>query len=176
MFDRKVILYIACSLDGYIAKPNDDLSFLDSVQKDGEDYGYNSFIQNIDTVILGRKTYDWVMKQVSEFPHADKTTYVITKTPKAPIGKTSFYTGNVSDLIVKLKNEPGKHIFIDGGAAIVNLLLRSGSIDELIISMIPVLLGSGTGLFEDGRPEQGLKLISAKSYDSGLVQLYYKKN
>lgn len=71
--NRKVILYIATSLDGYIAKPNDDLSFLSLVQKEGEDYGYANFEKTIDTVILGRKTYDWVTKAVRHFPHADKT-------------------------------------------------------------------------------------------------------
>lgn len=85
MSERKVILYIATSLDGYIAKPNDDLSFLSVVQRDGEDYGYVDFIKSVDTVILGRKTYDWVMTQVPEFPHADKNSYVITRTPRADI-------------------------------------------------------------------------------------------
>lgn len=81
------------SLDGYIAKHNDDLSFLSIVQEDGEDYGYSDFIKSVDTVILGRKTYDWVMKQVSKFPHSDKETYVITRTSKPDIGKTRFYDG-----------------------------------------------------------------------------------
>ncbi|MEI7504924.1 MAG: dihydrofolate reductase, partial [Paludibacter sp.] len=72
--NRKVILYIAMSLDGYIAKPNDDLSFLSMVQQEGEDYGYTDFVNTVDTVIMGRKTYDWVMTQVPEFPHNDKAT------------------------------------------------------------------------------------------------------
>src|SRR6187549_3243163 len=120
---RKVILYIACSLDGYIAKPNDDLSFLSIVQKEGEDYGYADFIKTIDTVILGRKTYDWVMTQVSEFPHVDKITYVITRTPKPALGKTIFYSGGLKDLVLRLKKESGENMFIDGGSEIVNELL-----------------------------------------------------
>ena len=75
---RKVILYIAASLDGYIAKSNDDLSFLNAVQREGEDYGYQEFMRSVDTVILGRKTYDWVMTQVEIFPHAELQTFVIT--------------------------------------------------------------------------------------------------
>jgi dihydrofolate reductase len=118
--NRKVTLYIAISLDGYIAKPNDDLSFLAIVEKEGEDYGYADIVNSIDTVIIGRKTYDWIMDQVPEFIHADKNTYVITRTAKESIGNTSFYTGNLKDLILKLKTEPGKDIFIDGGAEIVN--------------------------------------------------------
>ncbi len=173
---RKVILYIATSLDGYIAKPNDDLSFLSIVQKEGEDYGYNSFINSVDTVILGRKTYDWVMTQVSEFPHADKNTFVITRTAKPDTGNTSFYTGNLKELVLNLKTGLGKNIFIDGGAEIVNELLRENLIDEFIISVIPILVGNGTRLFKDGRPEQRLELISSKQFDSGLTQLHYKCN
>jgi dihydrofolate reductase len=171
---RKVILYIATSLDGYIAQPNDDLSFLSIVQKEGEDYGYNSFINSVDTVILGRKTYDWVMTQVSEFPHADKNTFVITRTVKPDTGNTSFYTGNLKELVLNLKSGLGKNIFIDGGAEIVNELLRENLIDEFIISVVPILVGNGTRLFKDGRPEQRLELISSKQFDSGLTQLHYK--
>jgi len=171
---RKLIVYIATSLDGYIAKPNDDLSFLNIVAKDGEDYGYQAFIETIDTVIVGRKTYDWVMKQVPEFPHADKNTYIITKTPKESIGKTAFYTGNLKDLVQKLKSEEGKHIFCDGGAEIVNLLLKDNLVDEIILSIIPILVGDGIKLFKDGRPEQKMNLISTKTFDKGLVQLHYQ--
>lgn len=173
--DRKVILYIATSLDGYIAKPNDDLSFLSIVQQDGEDYGYADFVKSVDTVILGRKTYDWVMTQVPEFPHADKNSFIITRTARPRIGKTNFYTDNLKDLILRLKNEQGKNIFIDGGAEIVNELLNQTLIDEFIISIIPILVGNGTKLFKDGRPEQKLELISTKQFDKGLTQLHYKR-
>lgn len=173
--DRKVILYIAASLDGYIAKPNDDLSFLSIVQQDGEDYGYSDFIKSVDTVILGRKTYDWVMTQVSEFPHADKDSYIITRTAKPSIGKTNFYTGKLKDLISKLKAGQGKNIFIDGGAEIVNELLKENLIDEFVISVISILVGNGTKLFKDGRPELKLELVSTKHFDKGLTQLHYKR-
>lgn len=170
---RKLILYIAASLDGYIAKPNDDLSFLEMVQEEGEDYGYVNFTQSIDTVILGRKTYDWVMKQVGEFPHADKEAYIITRTPAPSIGNTHFYTGDLEVLVAGLKQQEGKHIYCDGGAEIVNELLKKQLFDELIISVIPILLGAGTPLFKHGQPEQSLQLISAKSFNKGLVQLHY---
>lgn len=173
--DRKVILYIASSLDGYIAKPNDDLSFLSIVQQEGEDYGYANFVKSVDTVILGRKTYDWVMTQVPEFPHADKNSYIITRTAKPSIGKATFYTGKLKDLITKLKSEHGKNIFIDGGAEIVNELLKENLIDEFIISLIPILVGNGTKLFKDDRPELKLELVSTKQFDKGLTQLHYKR-
>ncbi len=174
--DRKVILYIAMSLDGYIAKPNDDLDFLSIVQKEGEDYGYTEFINSIDTVILGRKTYDWVMKQVSKFPHADKNVYIITRTPKSGIGKTEFYSGDLKELMIHLKGVGGKNIFIDGGAEVVNELLKQNLIDEFIISIIPILVGNGTRLFTEGRPEQKLKLVFTKQFDTGLAQLHYKRS
>lgn len=173
--NRKTILYIATSLDGYIAKPNDDLSFLTIVQKEGEDYGYNNFIKNIDTVIVGRKTYDWVMKQVIEFPHKNKNTFVITRTARPTIGNIQFYTGNIKKLITQLKSEKGKNIFIDGGAEIVNLLLNEDLIDEIVISIVPIIIGSGIKLFNDGCPEKKLNLLSSQQYKTGLVQLHYLK-
>lgn len=172
---RKVILYIAISLDGYIAKPNDDLSFLSIVQQDGEDYGYTNFIKSVDTVILGRKTYDWVMSQVPVFPHADKNTFIITRTARPGIGNTNFYTGKLVELISRLKTEQGKNVFVDGGSEIVNELLNENLIDEFIVSVIPILVGNGKKLFKDGRPEQKLELISTKQFEKGLTQLHYKR-
>jgi len=177
MSHRKIILYIAMSLDGYIAAPNDDLSFLDIVQVDGEDYGYTNFISSIDTVIIGRKTYDWVMTQVPEFPHADKLTYVITRTSRPSLGSTHFYTGSLAALVADLKAvDSKKHIFCDGGAEVVHALLKEAFIDELIISVIPTLLGDGTRLFQNGgRVQQSLELVSVKPFTSGLVQLHYRR-
>ena len=172
--DRKVIVYIACSLDGFIAKPQDDLSFLSLVEKEGEDYGYSDFIQTVDTVIMGRRTYDWVMNQVSEFPHADKDAYIITRTENPVKGKTKFYNGFLKALVQQLKSQPGKSIFCDGGGQIVNELLKDKLVDELIISIIPVLLGNGIPLFQNGRPEQLLTLASCRNFDSGLVQVHYR--
>lgn len=172
---RKTILYIAASLDGYIAKTGDNLDFLSIVEKEGEDYGYHNFISSVDTVILGRRTYDWVMAHVPEFVHADKTTFIVTRTPRPAIGNASFYTGDLNTLIAELKGKPGKNIFIDGGAQVVDMLLKEHLIDEMIISLIPILLGEGIRLFQDGRPEELQELVSTKQFDTGLVQLHYKK-
>lgn len=171
---RHVILYIAASLDGYIAKPGDDLSFLSIVQQEGEDYGYGDFIKTVDTVILGRKTFDWVMNAISTHPHPEKDTYVITRTPRPGFDRTTFYTGDLKELVADLKARPGAAIFCDGGAEIVHEFLSNNLLDELVVSVIPVLLGNGTRLFKDNRPEQHLSLVSARSYSSGLVQLWYK--
>lgn len=173
--NRKVILYIATSLDGYIAQPNDDLSFLSMVDQEGEDYGYADFIKSVDAVIVGRKTYDKVISMGFDFPHADKDTYVITRSPRQNVGSVKFYTGSIKTLVDKLKSAQGKNIFCDGGAEIVNELLKNNLIDEFIISIIPILVGSGTKLFMDGRPEQELQLVSVKSFEKGLTQLHYKR-
>lgn len=172
--NRKVVLFIAASLDGFIAKPNDDMEFLSIVEEEGQDYGYFEFVNSIDTVIMGRKTYDWVMKQVPEFPHADKKTYIITRTPKPDIGNIKFYTGDLKELILRLKQEKGKDIFIDGGAEIANLLMKENLIDEYIISVVPIVVGDGVRLFKEGLPEQKLNLISSKSFPKGLIQLHYQ--
>lgn len=175
MHPRKIILYIATSLDGYIAKPGDNLDFLSIVARKGEDYGYGAFIKTVDTVILGRRTYDWVMGQVDTFPHADKETYVVTRTAKPSRGKTHFYTGDLKELVIDLKKKDGKHIFVDGGAEVVHALMQDDLIDEYIISIIPIFVGDGIRLFKVGRPEVPLKLQSCTEYDSGLVQLRYTR-
>ena len=175
MNGKKVILYIAMSLDGYIAKPNDDLSFLSIVEKVGEDNGYSELLSQVDTIILGRKTYDWVIKQVGELPYKDKNVYIITKTLRPNKGKIVFYSGNLTELIHNLKIQNQKNILCEGGAEIVNELLRKDLIDERIISIIPILVGKGIRLFDENRPEQKLKLISVKTFETGLIQLHYKR-
>ena len=172
---RKVVLYIAASLDGYIAKPNDDLGFLSIVEQEGQDYGYADFVKTVDAVIVGRKTYDKVLSMGFDFPHAHKDAYIITRTPRQSIGSVKFYTGDLKQLVDRLKSESGKNIFCDGGGEIVNELLKDNLIDEFIISVIPILVGNGTKLFKDGRPEQKLELLSVKQFDKGLVQLHYKR-
>ena len=174
---RKLSVFIATSLDGYIAKPNNDLSFLKLVEKEGEDYGYAEFASTIDTIIIGRKTYDWVQKEIgtSHYDNGERDVYVITRTERPSVGRVKFYTGDITELVRKLKTENGKNIYCDGGAEVINELLKSDLIDEFIISVVPVLLGNGTKLFKDGRPEQVLEFVTAKTFDTGLLQLYYKR-
>lgn len=171
--NRKVILFIAVSTDGYIATVDEDLSFLSIVEEKGEDYGYGAFIKNIDTVIIGRKTYDKVLSMGFDYPHGDKESFIITRSPRPDKDNIKFYTGNLAELITALKSKPGKNIFVDGGSEIVTILMKEKLIDEFIISVIPVFLGSGIRLFKDERPEQKLTLLHSSSFKKGLVQLHY---
>lgn len=172
---RKLLLYIATSIDGYIAAPGDNLDFLSSVQVPGEDYGYAEFIKTVDTVIVGRRTYDWVRTHAPDFGHAGKERYIITRTPRPAEDGTHFYSGDLGELVKRLKEADGKHIFCDGGAQVITELLRMDLVDECTLSIVPVLLGEGIRLFADGRPQQNWKLFSAKSFPSGLVQLHYAR-
>lgn len=174
---RKLSLFIATSLDGYIAKPNDNLEFLKAVEKEGEDYGYADFTSNIDIIIIGRKTYDYVLKEIgsSHYDNGQRDVYVITRTERPSVGRTTFYSGSLTELVQRLKSENGKGIYCDGGAEIINELLQHDLIDDFIISLIPILVGEGTRLFKEGRPEQLLEFVSAKSFDTGLTQLHYRR-
>jgi len=174
---RNVIVYIAMSLDGYITGPENSLDFLKRVEKEGEDYGYATFLQTTDTIIIGRKSYDNVLAMGIAYPHADKTVYIITRTAKPAIGSLNYYSGNLKALVLELKNKPGKNIFCDGGAEIVNQLLKDNLIDEFIISIIPVLLGNGIRLFNNSFEELSISLIGYSKFDTGLIQLHYvRKN
>lgn len=173
MIHRKLYLFIAMSLDGYIAKQDDDISFLAQVEKPGEDYGYSKFIASVDTVILGRKTYDKILSMNSKLHYGDRAIYVITHTRKPDEGNVHFYADGISDLIARLRSKEGMHIYCDGGAEVIHQLLMTDLIDEMIVSVIPVLLGNGIPLFKEGFEEKKLTLQSATSYEKGLVQMHY---
>jgi len=171
---RSVILFIAMSLDGYITGPNEDLGFLSMVEKEGEDYGYSEFVKTVDTVIIGRKTYDKVVSIGHQYPQTVKEAYIITRSERPPVENFQYYRGSPKDLVAKLRSQEGKNIYCDGGAEIIHELLLHRLIDEVIVSVIPVLLGEGISLFKGGRPQQNMKLVTSKQFDTGLVQLHYK--
>ena len=169
-------MFIAMSLDGFIAKPNDDLSFLKIVERPGEDYGYRDFVSEIDTIIIGRKTYDFVKKNIGleHYDNGERDVFVITRSPRKPQGRVHFIHSDLEDFVRGLKQKGGKHIYCDGGAEIINALLREDLIDVLIISIIPVLLGEGTRLFQYKDLDMELRKLHVKSFDSGLVQVHYR--
>jgi dihydrofolate reductase len=171
--NRKLILYISMSLDGYIARKNHSLDFLASVERENEDYGYHEFVKNVDTIIIGRKTYDTLVNMGFEYPHQDKNVWIITRNTSLEHEVFTYYSGDLSTLIHELKAQPGSAIYCDGGAEIAHELMKFGLIDEFVISIVPVLLGDGIKLFSETRPEHPLHLISVNTYESGLVQLHY---
>ncbi|OUL08733.1 hypothetical protein B0533_07525 [Sedimentibacter sp. SX930] len=174
MGKRKVRVYIAASLDGYIAHSDGTIDWLDSVARPDEDYGYAAFIETIDTVIMGRKTYEKVMSFGGEFPHAGRDCYVLTRTERAPEGQVHFYSGPADELLDQIRRQPGKDIFIDGGSEAIDLFREKGLIDSYTVSIIPILLGEGIPLFKESKKEQPLKLVEVTTFDSGLVQLSYE--
>ncbi len=178
MNNRKLILYISMSLDGFLATNEDDLSWLSVVEKEGEDYGYVEFNSTVDTYIVGRKTYDIVLKLTGgTFPPAGQhKCYVITRQERENKNGVTFYNGDIEELIIRLKNENGKNIYCDGGGQIVKLLMDKNLIDEYRISVIPIILGDGKRLFKGGIPKINLKALPCEQYESGLIQLRYEKN
>ena len=173
--DRKVVLYIAMSADGYIATKNNSLEFLSMVEQEDEDYGYSDFVASVDAVIIGRKTYDTVIAMGYEYPHTDKEVYILTRTAKPPIGNFTYYTGDLSRLVDDIKSKPGKNIYCDGGADIANELMKSNLVDEFIISVIPILLGDGIKLFKDGSLSQATSNVVLEAPSSGEQTRPYSK-
>lgn len=171
---RKVILYIAMSLDGYIAAENDDIGFLSSVEVPGEDYGYSDFIRSVDTVIMGRKTYDKVLSFGIEFPHKGKKCYVLSRSKTGEDENVTFFNGDLPALIEGLKFDKGGHIFCDGGAETVFELMRHKLVDRYVVSVIPYFVGKGVRLFREGIPSGQLHLKHSATFPSGLVQLCYE--
>jgi dihydrofolate reductase len=172
---RELVLYIAQSLDGFIAPPDEDLSFLNAVAVEGEDYGYADFVASCDTVIMGRRTYDKVAAMGVPDPHPERTLYIITSRPGPSTERIIFHTGDPIALVKELKAQPGKRIYSDGGAQLVDALIKADLIDRYIISTIPVLLGGGIRLFKDGRSQGALKMLRGQVYPSGLVQGEYAR-
>lgn len=165
------------SLDGFIATKDDDISWLSIVEKEGEDYGYTEFNKSVDTYIVGRVTYETVIKLTGGvFPPAKQhKCYVITTQERESENGVTFYNGDIEELVDRLKKEKGKHIYCDGGGQIVKLLMEKNLIDEYIIAVIPIILGDGKRLFIGGTQRINLKALPGKHYDTGLVHLRYTK-
>lgn len=172
---RKIKLYIACSVDGYIATKTGDISFLDNVAVDHEDYGYSEFIKTIDTVIMGRKTYDKIQSFAIPFPYQKETVYVFSKTMTGKNDDVIFVNQDVLSFVQTLKKQPGKDIFFVGGASLFKIFNELDLIDEMVISIMPIILGDGIPLFLPSIYQQSLILTKHHVYDSGLVQLIYIK-
>ncbi|MEK6828390.1 MAG: dihydrofolate reductase family protein [Nanoarchaeota archaeon] len=167
----KVILYIAMSLDGFIARKNGGIDWLSPYENKQEDYGYKDFYKTIQTIIMGNNTYKQALS-FDKFPFKGKNCFVFTKDRSRIKDKNvTFVNINVKRFIKQLK--PNKNIWVVGGASIIDEFLKHDLIDEFIITIIPILLGEGIPLFKEN--EKKLKLVNAKAFNSGLVQLVYRR-
>ena len=146
---RRLKLYIAASLDGYIAGPNGEIDWLET--GGGLDYGYSDFYASIDATLMGRATYE-VTQTVEEFPYPDKTNYVFTRNP-AVSGKANvrFVSGDIASFARGLKTEEGQDIWLVGGGRINAVMLNADLIDDIILTVFPLVLGCGIPLFAPGR-------------------------
>lgn len=168
---RKVKLFIASSLDGYIAREDGDVIWLFS----DADYGYSQFFASIDTVLMGRKTYDKLLGFGIEYPYRGKKSYVFTRSAKwANDLNVEFVSEEAADFVQKLAGSKGEDIWVDGGSEIISALLNAGLIDEIVVSVHPVVLGRGMPLFKNMQRQIDLKLVKSIPYPSGLVQLHYE--
>ena len=171
---RKLILYIAASLDNYIARPDGNVEWLNApeLQLPGEDYGYADFYRSIDTTLMGRRTYKQILGFDVPFPYRDKTNFVFTRSvSRADKGDVNYVSGDVASFVRMLKDKPGRDIWLIGGGQINTLLLHQGLIDRLILTLIPVILGEGIPLFHGKPPETRFNPVSGRYFDNGVVQL-----
>lgn len=174
---RKTILFIAMSLDGYIADINGGTGWLEGhVAGENDLASYEEFIQNIDTVIMGANTYHQLVTELSpdEWVYPNLTSYIITHTPKQSTDKIRFTNEPPCQLVNRLKKEAGKDIWICGGAAIAHQLMQADLVEQYYINVIPTILGSGIRLFPPFEEEIKLKLIQTRSYN-GITDLVYEK-
>ncbi len=171
---RKLILYIAMSLDGYIADSNGSVDWLVGDGSEPESMGsYHDFYSSIDTVVLGYKTYQQIVTELSpnNWVYADKQSYVITHNSIENTDNIIFTDSDLTKLLADIRKNDGGNIWLCGGASLVTMALQQGLIDEYNITIIPTILGAGTNLF-DNISLQKLKLISTMQYN-GIVDLKY---
>ncbi len=175
---RKIIVDIATSADGYIARPDGDVEWLN--RRARADYGIKAFYKTVDTIIMGRKTYDWSMAYAKK--HGMKSGVFDTnlrnfifskKPPKRAAPEVEFVTGPVKTFARRLRAAPGKHIWLMGGGELIASFLDAKEIDEFDIHVVPVFIGKGIPLVAPRHRDIGLKLLATKKYPDGVVRLRY---
>jgi dihydrofolate reductase len=164
---KKIILYVATSIDGFIARKNGSVDWLTQYNNSGEDFGYKEFLDSVETVILGNTTY-----REFKAPYENKKCYVFSRKNTGKENNITYVNTDVKEFTDGLSEN--ENIWLVGGADITKEFLKNNLIDEFIITIIPIVLGKGIPLFAKGCGEHKLKLLNTKSYDSGVVQLHYQ--
>jgi dihydrofolate reductase len=164
-------VFIATSLDGFIALPDGSVKWLDAVRLDGEDYGFDAFFASVDTLLMGRLTWESALG-FEAWPYAGKRVVVLSHRPAEARHGESFRAGEPAELLAALHAEGARRVYVDGGQ-VISRFLRDGLVDELTISIVPTLLGHGIRLFQGELPRRPLRLAGSHAYPSGLVQLRY---
>lgn len=166
-------MFLASSLDGYIARVDGGIDWLAAVERQDQDYGIREFYDSVDTLVMGRKTYD-VALSFDEWPYASFRTVVVTSdTDRSGRHGETFFSGDLTKLWERLSDEGARRIYVDGGTVIAQAL-KANLVDELTVSVIPVVLGEGTPLAPNVGRDISLQLVHHQAFESGLVQLRYR--
>jgi dihydrofolate reductase len=169
---RKMVLFIASSLDGYIARTDETLDWLFEVEGEG-DNGYSEFYETVDTIIMGRRTFDWVKTHINgEFPYKGKECYVFSRVKQNENDDVKFVSENILPFTSKLKEQEGKFIWLVGGGELIHSFLKENLVDELILTIAPVILGTGIPLFKENDLEQKLELKGINTFNQ-FVEMHY---
>ncbi|WP_321480384.1 dihydrofolate reductase family protein [uncultured Bacteroides sp.] len=172
---RKIKLYIAASLDGYIARSNGDIDWLTEFPNpEKNDYEYQTFFESVGIVIMGGRTYRDILNMDVVWPYQAKNTYVITHHSLAPEKNIQFITHDIVEIITQMRNENGKDIWLVGGGEIISMLLNHELIDEMIITTIPIILGDGIALFSKVTKESQWEVFNYHKYENGVMLNHYK--
>ena len=173
----EVKLFIAASLDGYIARKDNSLGFLNDIRVEGEDYGYSAFLDGIDVIVMGRSTYQEILAFGVQWPYESRQIFIVStnKDLEIPTPNTSLINTYDEETIQTLKDQSEKGVWLVGGGKLIKNTLAVQALDSFVISIIPVLLGDGIPLFPKGFDEQKLNLEKVDSFASGVVNLHYKK-
>lgn len=170
----QVILYIAASIDGYIASPDGGVDWLSGFDSGQEDYGYDKFFNSVDAVLMGSRSYEQVLT-FGDWPYEGKTSFVFTKQELTSSRRDiRFVSGDPVDEMKQIKKLGFKKVWLMGGAALIDSFREVNLINEFIISTMPILLGDGIPLFRQGATGQKLVLVRANEYRSGVVQSHYR--
>src|SRR5438105_8952823 len=175
---RKIIVYIAISADGYIARPDGNVDWLDRPRTAG-DYGMGAFFKSIDTILWGRKTYDMAVRFQKEGKVAPDTSgiknYAFSHKPPRKVARGfEFVKEPIKTFAKRLRSQKGKNIMMMGGGGIIASFLDAGEIDEFIIHVIPTFIGEGIPLIAPRHRTVPLKLKSVKKFSYGVAKLHYE--